>query len=245
MFRRILIANRGEIAIRIARAAQGLGIETMALHGQDDGRSLHVLAADRALALPGSGVAAYLDQEAVIAAALAGDCDAIHPGYGFLAENAGFARRCAEAGLAFIGPAPETLALFGDKLAARRLAEEAGVPVIEGTTRATGLSCAAAFMAKLGPGVPVMVKAAAGGGGRGMRVVKDPADLAEAYARCASEAKSAFGDETLFIERFIPAARHIEIQILGDGTGAVSHLFERDCSLQRRRQIGGRRPAPA
>lgn len=236
MFRRILIANRGEIAIRIARAAQGLGIETLALHGQDDGRSLHVLAADRALALPGSGVAAYLDQEAVIAAALAGDCDAIHPGYGFLAENAGFARRCAEAGLAFIGPAPETLALFGDKLAARRLAEEAGVPVIEGTTRATGLSCASAFMAKLGPGVPVMVKAAAGGGGRGMRVVKDPADLAEAYARCASEAKSAFGDETLFIERFIPAARHIEIQILGDGTGAVSHLFERDCSLQRRHQ---------
>ncbi|PWR23309.1 acetyl-CoA carboxylase family protein [Zavarzinia compransoris] len=236
MFRRILIANRGEIAIRIARAAAALGSESVAVHGADDARSLHVAAADRAVALPGAGVAAYLDGAALIAAAKAEGCDALHPGYGFLAENAGFAAAVLAAGIAFIGPTPETLALFGDKLAARRLAEENGVPVIEGTTRATGLGCAEAFMRKLGPEVPVMVKAAAGGGGRGMRVVRAPAELAEAFARCASEAKAAFGDDALFVERFIPAARHVEIQILGDGTGAVGHLFERDCSLQRRHQ---------
>lgn len=236
MFTRILIANRGEIAIRIAEACASLGIESVAIHGADDARSLHVAAADRAVALPGRGVAAYLDGAAVIAAARDAGCDAIHPGYGFLAENPVFAADCLAACIMFIGPAPETLALFGDKVAARRLAQDAGVPVVEGTVRTVEAGCAEAFMKKLGPGVRVMVKAAAGGGGRGMRVVERPEDMAEAFARCASEARSAFGDGGLFVERFIPAARHVEVQILGDVEGTVTHLFERDCSLQRRHQ---------
>ncbi|MDD3444259.1 MAG: biotin carboxylase N-terminal domain-containing protein, partial [Zavarzinia sp.] len=236
MFTRILIANRGEIAIRIARACAALGIESVAVHGADDARSLHVGLADRAVALPGRGVGAYLDRAAVIAAAKAEGCDAIHPGYGFLAENPVFAADCAAAGIIFIGPSPETLALFGDKIAARRLAEDAGVPVVEGTARAVEVSCAEAFMRKLGPGARVMVKAAAGGGGRGMRVVERVEDMAEAFVRCASEAQSAFGDGTLFVERYIPTARHVEVQVLGDGEGTVTHLFERDCSLQRRHQ---------
>lgn len=236
MFRRILIANRGEIAIRVARAAASLGVDSVAVFAEDDDRSLHVAAADRAVALTGRGVAAYLDGAQIIAVAKSEGCDALHPGYGFLAENAGFAEHCKAAGLTFIGPSPETLALFGDKVAARKLAESAGVPVAEGTTRPVDVGCAEAFMRKLGEGVPVMVKAAAGGGGRGMRVVETVADMAEAFARCRSEAKAAFGDDRIFVERFIPAARHVEVQVLGDALGHVGHLFERDCSLQRRHQ---------
>ncbi len=235
MFQRILIANRGEIAIRIACACAALEIESVAVHGEDDARSLHVAAADQAVPLTGSGVAPYLDGAQILAVAKAAGCDAIHPGYGFLAENAGFAAECTAAGISFVGPSAETLALFGDKVAARRLAVEAGVPVVEGTARAVDVGCAEAFLRKLGPGAKVMVKAAAGGGGRGMRIVDKPEDMAEAFARCRSEAKAAFGDDSLFVERFVPAARHIEVQILGDGA-AVAHLFERDCSLQRRHQ---------
>ncbi|WP_233559828.1 acetyl-CoA carboxylase family protein [Oleomonas cavernae] len=236
MFTRLLIANRGEIAIRIARAAAGLDIATVAVHGEDDAASLHVTAADESRVLGGRGVAPYLDGAQIIAVAQAAGCDAIHPGYGFLAENAGFARDCAAAGITFVGPRPDLLDLFGDKAAARRFAVTAGVPVAEGTAGAVDLAGAQAFLAGLGDGARVMVKAVAGGGGRGMRVVERAEDLAQAFTRCESEARAAFGNGALIVERFIPAARHIEVQILGDGTGQVAHLFERDCSLQRRHQ---------
>ncbi len=234
-FRRVLIANRGEIAIRIARALADLGIESIAVHATDDAASLHVARADRAVALPAGGVAAYLDGEAIIAAAQSVAADAIHPGYGFLSENAAFARACAAAGIAFIGPDPDTLDRLGDKAAARRLASEAGVPMAEGTPGAVSLDEAAAFMARL-DGRPVMVKALAGGGGRGMRVVEKPDALAEAFRSASAEAAVAFGSGALYVEEFIPRARHIEVQVAGDRTGTVVHLFERECSLQRRHQ---------
>lgn len=233
---KLLIANRGEIAIRIARTAAEMGIPTVAVFSADDAASLHTRAADEALALSGSGPAAYLDAPGLVALAQRAGCDAIHPGYGFLSENAGFARLCAETGIVFVGPRPETLALFGDKAAARRFVQKCGVPVIEGTPGAVSLAEAQAFLAALGPGGAVMVKAVAGGGGRGMRPVTDPAQLAEAFARCRAEAEQAFGDGALYVERLFPRARHIEVQIVGDGTGAVAHLWERECSLQRERQ---------
>ena len=235
MFRKVLIANRGEIAVRIARAANELGIATVAVFAPEDALSLHVTRADSAVALPGAGAAAYLDIRAVVDAAVSAGCDAVHPGYGFLAENAGFARAVAAAGLTFVGPGPETLERFGDKGAARRLARETGVPLAAGTEGATSLAEAEAFMASLG-GRPIMVKAVAGGGGRGMRVVERAADLAEAYRRAASEAQAAFGSDALYVEELIRPARHVEIQVLGDAAGAVMHLFERECSLQRRHQ---------
>ena len=192
MFRKVLIANRGEIAVRIARAANELGVASVAIYAPEDASSLHVTRADAAVALPGAGAAAYLDSAAVVAAAVASGCDAVHPGYGFLAENADFARAVIAAGLTFVGPGPETLERFGDKGAARRLAREVGVPLAAGTEGATSLAEAAAFMASLG-GRPVMVKAVAGGGGRGMRMVERAADLADAYRRAASEALAADG----------------------------------------------------
>ncbi len=233
---RLLIANRGEIAIRIARSAAEAGIATVAVHSQDDSLSLHIRAADRAVALPGSGPAAYLDIAGLIAAARAEGCDAIHPGYGFVAENAAFARACEAAGIAFVGPTPEALDLFGDKAAARRFAALHGVDVIAGTDGPTTLAEAQAFLADLGPGGAIMVKAIAGGGGRGMRPVTDPAQLPAAFERCAAEALSAFGNGDLYVERLFVHPRHIEIQVLGDGTGAVAHLWERECSVQRERQ---------
>ncbi|CAD5108222.1 carboxyl transferase domain-containing protein [Zestomonas carbonaria] len=232
-FNAVLIANRGEIAIRIARACAELEIRSVAIHAEDDAASLHVRKADRAVPLERRGVPAYLDMERLIAIAREEGCDAIHPGYGFLAENAGFARRCAEAGLRFIGPAPEVLELFGDKARARELAERCGVPLVAGINRAVSLDEARAFLAEHGA---MMLKALAGGGGRGMRVVQQAADLDEAYARCQSEALAAFGNGALYVEQLVGQARHIEIQVLGDGSGAVSHLWERDCSLQRRHQ---------
>ena len=232
----VLIANRGEVAIRIARACADLGLRSVAVFAGDDADSLHVRRANAALELPGRGVAAYLDVAAVIGAARASGCDAVHPGYGFLSENAGFASACAEAGLVFVGPAPETLALFGDKTQARGLAERAGVPVPRGSSGPTTLAQASAFLAGLAPGGAVMVKAAAGGGGRGMRVAADDAALAEAWARCASEARAAFGSDALYVEELVAAARHIEIQVAGDGTGAVTQFGERECTLQRRHQ---------
>ena len=234
--KKLLIANRGEIAIRIARTAAEMGLTTVAVYAEDDARSLHTRHADEAVALEGSGAAAYLDIEQMVGVARSAGCDAAHPGYGFLSENAAFARACAAAGVMFVGPAADTLALFGDKTAALDLASELEVPVLPGTREATSLADARAFLASLGPGGAVMLKALAGGGGRGMRPVTRSETLAEAYERCASEAKAAFGDGALYVERLFPKARHVEAQIVGDGTGAVVHLWDRECSLQRQRQ---------
>ena len=232
----LLIANRGEIAIRIARAAAELGIRTVAIFSEDDAQSLHTQKMDEALPLQGRGAAAYLDIEQIIALAAQAGCDAIHPGYGFLSENAEFARRCAEAGINFVGPQVETLALFGDKGQARALAERCDVPVLPGTSGPTSVDEAKEFLASLGAGGAVMLKALAGGGGRGMRAVQAVDDLEAAYARCQSEATAAFGNGDVYVEQLIPRARHIEVQVVGDGSGAVSHLGERECSVQRRNQ---------
>jgi acetyl/propionyl-CoA carboxylase alpha subunit/acetyl-CoA carboxylase carboxyltransferase component len=232
---RVLIANRGEIAIRIARAADDLGLETVAVFAQDDAGALHTRRASLARALPGSGVAAYLDMTSLIAIARDTQCRWVHPGYGFLAENPRFAQACEAADLVFVGPDPHSLGLFGDKLRARALAKSLGVPVLPGTTEATTLAGAQAFMAAH-LGAPVMVKAVAGGGGRGMRIVRSADALPAAFARCAAEAQAAFGDGSLYLEALIEQARHLEVQVIGDGSGAVSHLWERDCSLQRSHQ---------
>jgi acetyl/propionyl-CoA carboxylase alpha subunit/acetyl-CoA carboxylase carboxyltransferase component len=235
LFRKLLIANRGEIAIRIARAASELGIVTAAVYAADDATSLHVRKADEAIALGRAGAAAYLDIERIIAVAKEAGCDAIHPGYGFLSENVNLARRAAAEGITFVGPSPDALQLFGDKIAARKLAATVGVPVIEGTIGETSLEAAQAFFKSLN-GSAMMIKAVSGGGGRGMRAVREAGDVAEAYARCCSEAKAAFGDETVYVERLVEDARHIEVQIVGDGAGAVMHFGERECTIQRRNQ---------
>ena len=235
-FKKLLIANRGEIAIRIARAAADSGLATVAIYPADDAASLHVRSADEAREIPGRGARAYLDIEAVIAAAKAAGCDALHPGYGFLSENTGLARRCAEEKITFVGPSPEALDLFGDKAKAKALAKTCGVPIIAGTSGATSLDEAKAFFTSLGANAAVMIKAIAGGGGRGMRVVEDLAKLDEAYTRCQSEAKAAFGSDAVYVERLIRKARHIEVQIIGDRHGAISHLWERECTIQRRNQ---------
>jgi acetyl/propionyl-CoA carboxylase alpha subunit len=231
----LLIANRGEIAVRIARAAAELGMRTIAVYSQDDADSLHIRKAEHAVALPGAGPRAYLDGSAIIAAALESGCDAIHPGYGFLSESGAFARDCAEAGLRFVGPTVDHLELFGDKGRARSLAQRLGVPVLRGTFSATTLEDARFFLTSLGARGQMIIKASAGGGGRGMRFVADDADLNDAYARCQSEAAAAFGRGDVYVEEFFPRARHIEIQVIGDGS-AVTHLWERECSLQRRHQ---------
>jgi acetyl/propionyl-CoA carboxylase alpha subunit/acetyl-CoA carboxylase carboxyltransferase component len=229
--RRLLIANRGEIAIRIARAAADLGIASVAVFSEDDARSLHVRRADEARPLRGTGPAAYLDVAGVVAAACEAHCDAVHPGYGFQSENADFARACAGAGLTFVGPSPEALSLFGDKVAARALARACEVPVPAGTD-VTSPEQAHAFLARHGA---VMIKAAAGGGGRGMRMAASPAELDDAWARCAAEARAAFGRDDLYLEELVRAARHIEVQVLGDGR-RVTALGERECTIQRRHQ---------
>jgi acetyl/propionyl-CoA carboxylase alpha subunit/acetyl-CoA carboxylase carboxyltransferase component len=235
-FQKLLIANRGEIAIRIARAAGDAGLPAVAIYAADDAQSMHARAADAAVEIPGRGARAYLDIEAVIAAAKATDCDAVHPGYGFLSENATLARRCIEESIVFVGPSPDSLELFGDKAQAKALAQRCGVPVIDGTSGPTSLAEAKAFLEALGPGGAIMVKAIAGGGGRGMRIVDDPSRLEEAYARCQSEAMAAFGSDGVYVERLIRNARHIEVQIICDHYGAISHLWERECTIQRRNQ---------
>jgi acetyl/propionyl-CoA carboxylase alpha subunit/acetyl-CoA carboxylase carboxyltransferase component len=238
MFKRVLIANRGEIAIRIARAAAALGVESVAVHAAADAFSLHTRVATQARPLPGPSaepVAAYLDIEALIAVALETGCECVHPGYGFLAENAEFARRCLAEGLVFIGPRPDTLALFGDKTRARGLALAEGVPAVPGSA-ATLATAEAAMAAAETLGYPVMIKAAAGGGGRGMREVAAVEEMAGAFARCRGEAQAAFGDGALFLEKRIARPRHIEVQILADRHGGVVHLHERDCSVQLRHQ---------
>ncbi|MCA6253473.1 MAG: carbamoyl-phosphate synthase large subunit, partial [Phenylobacterium sp.] len=236
MPKRLLIANRGEIAIRIARTAADMGVGTVAVYAEDDAASLHVRVADEAVALGRTGVPAYLDIEGVIAAARSAGCDAIHPGYGFLSENADFARACEAAGLTFVGPRPESLRLFGDKAAARALAESCGIPLPSGISRPVSLAEAQAFLSSLGKGGAVMLKAVAGGGGRGMRPVTDAAELPQAFERAASEAQTAFGSGDLYVEELMPRARHLEVQILGDGAGGIVHLWDRECSLQRQRQ---------
>jgi acetyl/propionyl-CoA carboxylase alpha subunit len=243
---RLLIANRGEIAIRVMRTARELGISTVAIHPADDAGSLHVRMADACATLPGSGVSAYLDMDAVLAAAREHGCDSIHPGYGFLAENAVFAERCRTQGVVFIGPTPELLQLFGDKLAAREAARRAQVPVLPGTAAGTSTDEARRFFESLGDGGAMVIKAVAGGGGRGMRVVTEIGQIEDAYRRCESEARSAFGNGALYVEALVQRARHIEVQIVGDGTGSVAHLGERDCSIQRRHQkLVEIAPAPA
>lgn len=235
-FHKLLIANRGEIAIRIARAAGDAGLATVAIHSADDAQSLHVRAADAACEIPGRGARAYLDIEAVISAAKATGCDAVHPGYGFLSENATFARRCVEESIVFVGPSPEALDLFGDKAQAKALAKQCGVPIIEGTSGPTSVEEAKAFLESQGERGAIMIKAIAGGGGRGMRIVDDATKLEEAYARCQSEAMAAFGSDGVYVERLIRNARHIEVQIICDHYGAISHLWERECTIQRRNQ---------
>jgi acetyl/propionyl-CoA carboxylase alpha subunit/acetyl-CoA carboxylase carboxyltransferase component len=233
--KKLLIANRGEIAVRIARTAAEMGLATVAIHSEDDAASLHIKTADEAVALAGAGPAAYLDIAQVVAAAKAAGCDSVHPGYGFLSENAAFAHACAAAGLTFVGPSSETLELFGDKARARALASACKVPVLPGVDGPTSLDAAKAFLASLGEAGAVMVKAVAGGGGRGMRPAASQDELEQAFERCASEAQAAFGDGALYVEQFLPHARHVEVQIVGDGE-RVSHLWDRECSLQRQRQ---------
>ena len=235
-FHKLLIANRGEIAIRIARAAGDAGLATVAIHSADDAQSLHVRAADAVYEIPGRGARAYLDIEAVISAAKATGCEAVHPGYGFLSENATLARRCIEESIVFVGPSPDALDLFGDKAQAKALARKCGVPVIEGTSGPTSLDEARAFLESSGAGGAIMIKAIAGGGGRGMRIVDHADKLEEAYARCQSEAMAAFGSDGVYVERLIRHARHIEVQIICDHFGAISHLWERECTIQRRNQ---------
>jgi len=234
--RNLLIANRGEIAIRIARAAAEMGIASHAIHSEDDAQADHVRKADAAHALKGSGPAAYLDIAQIVRVARDAGCDAVHPGYGFLSENAAFARACAHAGLRFVGPSADVLEVFGDKGRARTLATECEVPVAAGTYRPTSLEEAREFLRSLGAHGAVMIKAIAGGGGRGMRPVLSEAELESAYDRCRSEAQQAFGNGDVYVEQMFPQARHIEVQVIGDGSGEATHLWERECSLQRNRQ---------
>lgn len=231
---KLLIANRGEIALRVQRAARDLGIASVAVYAQDDAATRHRLLADEAYALAGSGPSAYIDIAAMLAAAQATGCDAVHPGYGFLSERADFAQSCADAGIRFVGPTVEQLALFGDKGRALALARSCEVPVMPATAGAASLDEITAFFDAQG-GTGIVIKAVGGGGGRGMRVVNRREDLEQAYARCRSEAASAFGVDALYAERLVARARHIEVQIAGDGEQVVA-LGERDCTLQRRFQ---------
>ena len=236
MFKRVLIANRGEIAVRIARAAAGLGVETVSVYAPADALGLHVRATtgSHALAASADPVAAYLDIAGLVAAAEATGCDAVHPGYGFLSESAAFARACQDAGLTFIGPGPDALALFGDKTRARDLAATLRIPIVPGSTLLATAEEAEADASALG--YPVMLKASAGGGGRGMRAVSGSDEMAAAFARCRGEAQAAFGDGALFLEKLVQRPRHIEVQILADAHGDIVHLYERDCSVQLRNQ---------
>ena len=232
--RKLLIANRGEIAVRIARAAVELDIPVVGVHSQDDGDCLHVKRVHETVALRGRGPHAYLDMEALIDAARSVGADAIHPGYGFLSESAAFARAVEAAGLTFVGPSPDSLEMFGDKVRARSLASDCGVPILAGNGPLDAKG-ARAFFRSLPSGHAMVIKAVAGGGGRGMRVVRDEREIEESLERASSEARAAFGEAGVYVEEFLPRARHIEIQIVGDGE-AVTHLGERECSLQRRHQ---------
>lgn len=233
--RSILIANRGEIAVRIIRAAQALGIKTVQVHSAADRDMLAVRLADQSVEIgPPSAAKSYLNIEAVLKAARETGVDAVHPGYGFLSENAAFAKAVEDAGLIFIGPKPEAISLLGDKVEARNVAKRAGVPTVPGSDgRVDDLATACAIVEQIG--FPVMIKAAAGGGGRGIRIAETMADFERHFPQASAEALAAFGDGGLYVEKVITKARHVEVQILGDGEDAV-HCYERECSLQRRRQ---------
>ncbi len=246
MFDKILIANRGEIAVRVIRACREAGVKTVAIYSEADAQSLHVRYADEAFCIgPPDSAKSYLNVPRIIAAAEVTDAQAVHPGYGFLAENPYFAEACEASNLAFIGPTYETITEVGDKAAARRLMARSGVPIVPGSEGPVKTEDDALDVAEE-VGYPVMVKAVAGGGGRGMRVVHTPAALAKAFATASVEAEAAFGNPEVYIEKLVPRARHIEVQILGDGRGHVIHLGERDCSIQRRHQkLIEESPAPA
>jgi acetyl-CoA carboxylase biotin carboxylase subunit len=233
--KRLLVANRGEIAVRIIRAARDLGISTVAVHSTADAEARHVRLADAAVEIgPPPAGKSYLVVDAIVEAARSAGADAVHPGYGFLSERAAFAAAVADAGLAFVGPDAAVIDQMGDKVRARQVAAAAGVPTVPGTPGGVE-DVAAAVAAAAEIGYPIMLKAAAGGGGRGIRVVEDEAGLREGFPAASREAANAFGDGRMYLERFVRRARHVEVQVLGDGTDAV-HLFERECSLQRRRQ---------
>ncbi len=236
MFHKILIANRGEIALRIIRACKELGIKTVAVHSDVDSPALHVKLADESICIgPAPSAKSYLNMKAIISAAEVTDADAIHPGYGFLSENAEFAEICGNCGLTFIGPTPENMRLMGDKISARQTVTAAGVPILPGTKEAVKTpEEAKKIAAKIG--YPVIIKATAGGGGRGMKVVHSPASLPNALAAARSEAQAGFGNPEVYIEKFCDRPRHVEIQIMADKHGNVIHLGERDCSIQRRHQ---------
>jgi propionyl-CoA carboxylase alpha chain len=236
MIRRILVANRGEIARRVFRTCRELRIETVAVYSAQDAAEPHVAEADLSIGLPGStATETYLDIDLVLEAATRSEADAIHPGYGFLAENSEFAQRAISQGLTWIGPPPEAIDVMGSKLASKELMTSIGIPTIP-SLELTGLSADDAADAAAAIGFPVLVKASAGGGGKGMRIVHDPADLADSISGARREAASAFGDDTVFLERYLDAPRHIEIQVFGDSHGRVLSLFERECSIQRRHQ---------
>jgi acetyl-CoA carboxylase biotin carboxylase subunit len=246
MFEKILIANRGEIALRVLRACKELGIATVAVHSTADEDAMHVRLADESVCIgPPAAKDSYLNIPALLAACEITGADAVHPGYGFLSENARFAEILAEHGLHFIGPKPAHIRLMGDKIEAKRTAKQLGIPVVPGSDGAVGSEAEAQTIAR-DIGYPVLVKAAAGGGGRGMKIAREARDLAHALATARAESMAAFGDDTLYLEKYLAEPRHIEFQILGDGQGNAVHLGERDCSLQRRHQkLLEESPSPA
>jgi acetyl-CoA carboxylase, biotin carboxylase subunit len=246
VFGKILIANRGEIALRVLRTCREMGIRTVVAHSKADADSLPVLLADESVCVgPDESAQSYLNIPSLISAAEVTDAEAIHPGYGFLAENATFAEICRACSIRFIGPSPEAIRLLGDKVRARELARKSEVPLLPGSEggvrdEAEALACAEAI------GFPVLLKSALGGGGRGMRVVREPEGLATAVQTCQKEASAAFGSSEIYIEKFVEAARHVEVQVLGDGHGRLIHLGERECSIQRRHQkLLEESPSPA
>jgi acetyl-CoA carboxylase, biotin carboxylase subunit len=246
MFEKVLIANRGEIALRIHRACREMGIKTVAVHSTADADMMNVRLADETVCIgPPPAQASYLNTAAIISAATITHADAIHPGLGFLAENADFAEAVEEHGFTFIGPSPEHIRLMGDKIRAKAAAEELSIPVVPGSPEAVR-DVDGAEVAARAVGYPVLLKAAAGGGGRGMKLARNAAELAEALPLARAEAKAAFGDDSIYLERYLDRPRHIEVQLLGDGQGGVVHLGERDCSLQRSHQkLLEETPSPA
>jgi len=236
MFHKILIANRGEIAVRIIRACKEMGIRSVAVYSEADRDSMHTRLADESVCIgPAPSTLSYLNIAAIMAAAELTDAEAIHPGFGFLAENAEFASIVGESGLTWIGPTPESMRIMGDKVTAKKKMETAGVPLVPGSDGAVETIEEARIVAKKA-GFPIIIKASAGGGGRGMKVVHSEASLSNAFSMCKSEAGAAFGDDTVFIEKFLVEPRHIEVQVLGDTHGNLVHLFERECSMQRNNQ---------
>lgn len=236
IFRKVLIANRGEIAVRVIRACHELGIRTVAIHSTADSNALHVKLASESVCIgPAASTESYLNIRSVMAAAVATGADAIHPGYGFLSENSAFAEICERCGITFIGPSTRNMALMGDKARARRLAEKYDVPTVPGSEGA-GTDAQAALAEAEKIGFPVLIKATAGGGGRGMKIVHDPADFVRLFEQASREVEAAFKDPNVYVEKFIAKARHVEVQIAGDKHGSLIHLGERDCSMQRRYQ---------